>query len=232
MIDRALRRVVQERLSRYPAVALIGPRQCGKTTLARAIGGDYYDLEQENDRLRVDIEWPTVEKSARLTVLDEAQAAAEVFVRLRGAIDADRDRSGRFLILGSVSPTLMRGFSESLAGRLSVVDLTPLVYAELPDVPLRELWRVGGYPDGGILEESRYPRWQRDYLQLLVQRDLPSWGLPARPNVTDRLLRMTAAVHGQLFNATQLGQSLGVSYHTWLGLTGLAECPKFILYYY
>ena len=72
----------------------------------------------------------------------------------------------------------------------------------------------GGYPDGGILEPGRFPRWQVDYLALLAQRDLPGWGLPSKPQVTDRLLRSVAAVHGQIWNASQLGQSLGLSYQT------------------
>jgi predicted AAA+ superfamily ATPase len=105
-------------------VALVGPRQCGKTTLAQSLDGQYFDLEQDTERLRVDLEWDTFEVSAQTTILDEAQSWPEVFVRLRGAIDRDRKRMGRFLLLGSVSPPLMVQVSESLAGRLSIVELT------------------------------------------------------------------------------------------------------------
>ena len=138
----------------------------------------------------------------------------QVFPRLRGAIDADRARLGRFLILESVSPSLMGMPSESLAGRLSLVELTPLLSTELGRLPLSRVWCRGGYPEGGALHRQRFPQWQRDYLDLLAQRDLPTWGLPAKPQVTQRLLKMLAAAHGQTWNASQVGQSLGLSYHT------------------
>jgi predicted AAA+ superfamily ATPase len=214
MIRRAAHRIVRGRLLAHPAVALVGARQSGKTTLARALGGRYFDLEQEPERLRLDLEWSEIERSRGLVVLDEAQTWPDVFPRLRGAIDRDRRRHGRFLLLGSVSPALMQRVSESLAGRLSLVELTPFTVSELPRVPLDRLWARGGYPDGGALAEGRFPLWQKDYLTLLAQRDLPAWGLPARAPMTSRLLRMIAAVHGQVWNASQIGQSLGVSYHT------------------
>ena len=206
--------MLRRRLHGYPAVALIGPRQCGKTTLARTLPGRYFDLEQEPERLRLDLQWAELQDARPLVVLDEAQAWPEVFPRLRAAIDGDRRRNGRFLILGSVSPSIMAQVSESLAGRLALVELTPFSLSEVPRVPLVRLWSRGGYPDGGVRGGRRFPQWQRDYLSLLAQRDLPAWGLPAKPQVTLRLLRMIAAVHGQAWNATQIGQSLGLSYHT------------------
>jgi predicted AAA+ superfamily ATPase len=215
MLERALTSTLLARLAGSPAVALVGPRQAGKTTLARSLGGRYFDLEQDAERLRLDLEWPELVRSRRLVLLDEAQAAPEVFPRLRGAIDADRRRNGRFLLLGSVSPSLMVEVSESLAGRLSLLELTPLLLPELETAASRRrLWLVGGYPDGGLLRPGAFPRWQDDYLQLLVQRDLPSWGLPARPQTTARFVRMLAATHGQVWNASALGKSLGLSYHT------------------
>jgi hypothetical protein len=215
MLQRAIEKVLAARLGAYPAVTLVGPRQCGKTTLARSLPGEYFDLEQESDRLRLDLEWDTLCCGSRLIVLDEAQAWPDIFPRIRGAIDAERGRPGRFLLLGSVSPALMTEVSESLAGRLSILTLTPFLHGELAsDAARKRLWLVGGFPDGGILQRSRYPQWQRDYLALLTQRDLPNWGLPAAPRVTDRLLRMTAALHGQPWNASQVGQSLGLSYKT------------------
>jgi hypothetical protein len=105
--------------------------------------------------------------------------------------------------------------SESLAGRLSIVELTPFLLTELKTKSARDRrWLCGGYPDGGVLAPKRYPQWQLDYLALLAQRDLPTWGLAAKPQTTDRLLRMLAAVHGQTWNASQVGQSLGLSYQT------------------
>ena len=215
MIERAVKKQIRERLQAYPAVALVGPRQCGKTTLAQSMRGVYFDLEQEADRLRLDLEWDELVAGKALLILDEAQSWPEVFVRLRGAIDKDRARRGRFLLLGSVSPALMTQVSESLAGRLSLVELTPFLFSELKTKASRSRhWLCGGYPEGGVLEPKRYPRWQIDYLSLLTQRDLPSWGLPAKPQVTDRLLRMLAVLQGQVWNAVQVGQSLGLSYHT------------------
>lgn len=215
MLPRLAAATVTDRLEASPAAAIVGPRQCGKTTLARSIGPLYFDLEQESDRLRVDLEWPSIAATKELVVLDEAQSWPEVFPRLRGEIDADRSRNGRFLLLGSVSPTLMTHVSESLAGRLALVELTPLLRTELTTKAAADrLWLTGGFPDGGVLRPRSFPTWQADYLQLLVQRDLPTWGLPARPQVTERLLRMLAAVHGQSWNASQIGKSLGLSYHT------------------
>jgi predicted AAA+ superfamily ATPase len=215
MIRRLVIDQLRERLTRYQAVALIGPRQSGKTTLAKSLGGVYFDLEQRSERLRLDLEWDRLTAGKALIVLDEAQSWPDVFARLRGAIDHDRTRMGRFLLLGSVSPALMVHVSESLAGRLSLVELTPFLLSELTTKASRERrWLCGGYPDGGVLEPTRYPRWQMDYLSLLSQRDLPTWGLPAKPQTTDRLLRMLAALHGQVWNASQVGQSLGLSYHT------------------
>jgi predicted AAA+ superfamily ATPase len=215
MIPRLVLQLVLNRLRAYPAVALTGPRQCGKTTLARAMGGVYFDLEQPSERLRLDLEWDRCVSGQSLVILDEAQSWPEAFVHLRGAIDQDRGRSGRFLLLGSVSPALMRQVSESLAGRLSLVELTPFLLPELEAAgSLEQLWLYGGFPEGGVLDAGRFPAWQLDYLTLLTQRDLPSWGLPAKPQTTDRLLRMLAALHGQPWNASQVGQSLGLSYHT------------------
>jgi hypothetical protein len=121
---------------------------------------------------------------------------------------------GRFLLLGSVSPALTREVSESLAGRLALLELSPFLVSELGRHALPRRWQCGGFPDGGVLGGRRFPSWQLDYLALLAQRDLPAWGLPARPQTTSRLIAMLAAVHGQIWNASRLGQSLGLSYHS------------------
>jgi len=214
MKRRAAAKLVRERLAENPAVALLGPRQSGKTTLARSLGGAYFDVEQPGERVRLDLEWDDLIRGRRRVVIDEAQSWPELFPRLRAAIDAERKRMGRFLLLGSVSPALMREVSESLAGRLALVELSPFLLGEVGAASSQRLWLTGGFPDGGVLGSKRFPRWQRDYVTLLAQRDLPAWGLPARPQVTERLLAMLAAVHGQVWNASRLGQSLGLSYHT------------------
>ncbi len=206
--------LLERRLAAYPAVALVGPRQCGKTTLARSLGARYYDMELESDRLRLDLEWAEMAEGGDLVVIDEAQAAPEIFPRLRSTIDADRRRHGRFLLLGSISPSLMKNVSESLAGRLSVVELTPMSWLELPGECRERLWHYGGFPDGGVLDGRGFPDWQHDYLSLLAQRDLPSWGLPATSRTTQHLFELLATSHGQQWNASETGRALGLSYHT------------------
>ena len=213
-MKRRVKPAVREALSRAPAVALLGPRQCGKTTLARQFPCAYFDLEQEEECLRLDLEWQSLVARRRLIVLDEAQAWPAVFPRLRAAIDADRRRNGRFLLLGSVSPALMREVSESLAGRLALREMTPFLVSELPRRSQRNSWLMGGYPDGGILGGDVFPAWQRDYLTLLAERDLPNWGLAAQPRMTERLFKMLAIGHGATWNASNIGRSLGLSYHT------------------
>ena len=108
----------------------------------------------------------------------------------------------------------MRDVAESLAGRLSIVELTPFLTVELPEGSTDDLWLRGGYPDGGILEPASFPQWQLDYLALLTQRDLPNWGLPAKPQVTQRFIRILAVAHGQLWNASQIASALGLTYPT------------------
>jgi predicted AAA+ superfamily ATPase len=198
----------------WPAVVLVGPRQCGKTTLAHTLSPAYFDLEQNEDRVRLDADWESIAASRRLTVFDEAQTWPNLFPRLRGAIDRERRRTGRFLLTGSVSPALMRDVSESLAGRLAVIEMAPFFLAELNAAERKRHWLCGGFPDGGVLEPHRFPQWQTNYLALLVGRDLPNWGLSGRPHETERLLRMLALSHGQIWNASRIGQSLGTSYHT------------------
>jgi predicted AAA+ superfamily ATPase len=145
-------------------------------------------------------------------VFDEAQHWPELFMRLRGAIDERRKQNGRFILLGSVAPSLMRDVSESLAGRMAVVELAPFHLGEVGD--LDRLWRCGGFPDGGVLGGDSYPVWQESYVGAMAERDLPAWGLPAKPMLTRRLFRMVAADQGAILNLSKLGQSLGLSHHT------------------
>ena len=194
MIKRLLSGVLKERLKRFPAVALLGPRQAGKTTLAKTLSTLYYDLEQEEEQLRLDLNWNSIVQSKQLIVLDEAQAMPGIFPRIRGAIDSNRKQRGRFLLLGSVAPALAKNVSESLAGRLSICELSPLLLKEFKkSLDEDTLWFRGGFPDGGILQKKNFPTWQNDYLTLLAQRDLPAWGLPAKPQMTMRFFKMLAA---------------------------------------
>lgn len=214
MIPRLHEARVRDQLRRYPAVALLGPRQCGKTTLARHIGGEYFDMEDTGSETRLDAEWERLASGTRLVVIDEAHRAPRVFSRLRGAIDADRGRNGRFLLLGSVSPELQKSVSESLAGRLAVFRLSPLLLPELGPGRIDDLWLRGGFPDGGILDAAMFPDWQSHYIDALVSRDLPNWGFPARPRAAMRLIAMIAAIHAQPLNASQLGAALSLDHKT------------------
>ncbi len=145
-------------------------------------------------------------------VFDEAQHWPELFRRLRGAIDARRKQNGRFVLLGSIAPSLMRDVSESRAGRMAALELTPFYLGEVDH--LDRLWRCGGFPDGGVLGGDAYPVWQENYVRAMAERDLPMWGLPAKSMVTQRLFRMIAAEQGAILNLSKLGQSLGLSHHT------------------
>jgi uncharacterized protein len=214
MIKRRLQNVISGRLTDFPAVALLGPRQVGKTTLAKHLSSQYFDLELEEEKLRLDIQWNQLIRLKETIVLDEAQNFPEIFSRVRSAIDQDRKRTGRFLILGSVSPGLMKEVSEFLTGRIALCELSPFSVLELEQQQDEDLWLKGGYPDGGILKAKNFPVWQKSYLDLLAMRDLPVWGLPARAQMTRRFFRMLAASHGSIWNASQIGKSLGLTYHT------------------
>lgn len=122
MLTRTLAALVRRGLDLFPALTLVGPRQCGKTTLARSLATRYFNLEDADERTRLDATWPEVIADPSPVIFDEAQNWPELFRRLWGVIDADRKRNGRFILLGSVSPAMMREVSESLAGRMAVLD--------------------------------------------------------------------------------------------------------------
>ena len=215
MVPRTIKHTIEARLASFPAVALIGPRQCGKTTLAKSFPGVYFDLEQDHERLRLDLTWIEVINDSRLIILDEAQADPDIFPRLRGEIDNFRNKNGRFLLLGSVSPTLMRHVSESLAGRLALVEMSPLTYPELlTERQKQQHWFIGGYPGCSLLNSKQNFTWHDSYLTLMGQRDLPNWGLSSKPVTTARFMTMLAHRHGMEWNASQIGKSLSLSYHT------------------
>lgn len=204
----------------FPAVAILGARQAGKTTLAgtafpRFARADLEDpavAQRFRDDPRTAID---AAAGSRGLILDEAQAVPEVFAALRGAIDADRQRNGRFVVLGSARPSLVRGVAESLAGRIAVVDLDPLSACEAETGARphgwRDLWLKGGFPDA---LRGEFRDWWEAYLRMLLERDLPQYGVAADPLFLRRLLTMLAHQHAGLFNASALAGSLGVSYHT------------------
>ena len=222
MIDRLLQAEVRQRLGFYPAVAILGPRQVGKTTLAGALAAEhpgalFLDLEREGDRaVLAQPELFFAGQRDRLLVLDEVQFVPGLFAALRPEIDAQR-RPGRFLLLGSASGALLRQSAESLAGRIGYVELTPLLAAELrPDpLQLQALWLRGGFPLSCLAPSAAESfTWRQDFLRTFLQRDLPQLGVRVPAETLQRCWRMLAHLQGQLFNASQLGQSLGGVAHT------------------
>ena len=221
MLDRIRQVTVLHRLAQNPAVVLLGPRQAGKTTLAQNVAAQHpgavmLDMERESDRAvlaRPELYLATVRD--RLVVLDEVQHVPELFTALRPEIDAHR-LPGRFLLLGSASGELLRQSGESLAGRVSYVELTPLLAAELPPdlSTLQSLWLRGGYPMSWLAHsDSAAFQWRQDFIATFLQRDLPALGLRVPAETMRRFWTMLAHLQGQMFNASALGQALGGASH-------------------
>ena len=209
-----------ERLwKQFPAVAILGARQVGKTTLARQFlpNARYCDLEdpltrqlfEEQPRFHLE------QDSSEPLILDEAHLVPAMFAALRGVIDQERHRTGRFCLLGSAQPTLVRAIAESLAGRVGILELDPLCAVETqttePILDWRTLWLCGGFPDAA---KGDFRLWWESYLRTYVERDLPQLGLRPQPILLRRLLTMLAHLHGGLLNLSDLGNSLGISHNT------------------
>ena len=205
---------LQELATRFPMVAVVGARQVGKTTLARAVfpAAAYKDLESPLLRLRFEEDSAhELSHLGELTILDEAQAVPVVFAALRGAIDERRDdRRCHFCVLGSAQPALVRGVSESLAGRIGLLELDPLTPAET-GLPVAAHWLAGGFPDA---LRGEFRAWWEPYLSTVLQRDLAVYGFRPDALFLRRLLTMLACQQGGLLNLSTLGSALGVSYHT------------------
>lgn len=198
----------------FPAVVILGSRQVGKTTLARSAfpNANYQDIESPLIHLRFS-EDPTYElnRFKDLTILDEAQAVPSLFPALRGVIDEKRtDRKCHFCILGSAQPSLLKAVSESLAGRVGLLELNPLTPAET-GLPFHRHWLEGGFPEA-LLGDFR--TWWDPYLNAILQRDLASYGLRPDAFFLRRLLTMIASQQGGLINSSALGNALGVSHNT------------------
>jgi len=218
MIPRRLEPVVQERLSHLPAVVLLGPRQSGKTTLAHAIAAErdsiYLDLESPVDREKLaDASFYLSRHEDKVVILDEVQRLPELFSTLRGLIDQGRRRgktAGRFLLLGSASADLLRQ-SETLAGRVAYIELTPFDVLETPDDQRDRLWVRGGFPESFLaVDESRSFAWRQDFIRAYLERDIPQLGPRIPATTLYRFWTMLAHVQGGLFNAAQLARGLSV----------------------
>jgi predicted AAA+ superfamily ATPase len=211
-------RWVEAGLEGNPGVVLLGPRQCGKTTLARQIArehaGTIYDLEDPDDAAALENPMLSLAPLRGLVVLDEVQRRPEIFANLRVLMDRP-DRPARFLLLGSASPHLVRGVTESLAGRVAFVDMQGFTLGELDGSDQERLWIRGGFPRSYLASgEAASMAWRKDFIRTFIEKDFASLGLGATPASLGRLWRMTAHYHGQALNASELGRSLGESYKT------------------
>lgn len=219
MIDRLdLTHAVTESLDRSPVVALLGPRQCGKTTLARQLAAkrehEFFDLERPTDVARLLAPMLALENLAGLVVIDEVQSAPELFGVLRVLVDQPENRA-KFLLLGSASPHLVRGVSESLAGRVAFVEMSGFNLRETGEKNLRPLWIRGGFPRSFLAESERTSyQWRDDFIRTFLERDIPQLGITIPAQRLRRFWTMIAHYHGQIFNAAEFARSLDVSEST------------------
>jgi predicted AAA+ superfamily ATPase len=217
---RDIRTEIERALERSPAVALLGPRQCGKSTLARRLAGAgsvYLDLQNRADRNKLnEPELFLGQHRGDLVCLDEIQNIPEFFSVLRSEIDQDR-RAGRFLILGSASRDLIRQSSETLAGRIAYLELTPFHVMELPEeTGWDQHWNRGGFPESLLAsDDAASADWRRDFIRTFLERDIPAFGPAGIPfTIMERLWRILAHLHGQTLNYSKIAGTLDVAVPT------------------
>ncbi len=211
------RQQVQDSLARFRITALLGPRQCGKTTLARSFAtrtDGYFDLEDPLDQARLEAPRQTLGPLTGLVVIDEIQRRPDLFPLLR--VLADREGSpARFLILGSASLDLVKGVSESLAGRIGFVDLAGFDATEVGFDRLGDLWLRGGFPESFLsASDEASLHWRLQFIRTFLVRDIPQLGITVPSEQLRRFWLMVAHYHGQTWNASEIAGSLGVSYKT------------------
>ena len=230
MIQRLAKARLIQLLARFPAVALLGPRQVGKTTLALSLTGEpetdesplYLDLELPSDRTKLaDPELYLSEHEGRLVILDEIHRLPGIFQTLRGLIDRRRrkgKRSGQFLLLGSASIDLLQQSAETLAGRIAYMELTPFLEREIADLAPnagQSLWVRGGFPDSFLAQtDGESFEWREAFIQTYLERDVPSLGPRVPAETLHRFWQMLGHNQGQMLNAAQLAAGLGISGQT------------------
>lgn len=200
----------------HPAVALAGPRQCGKTTLAREIAKQesataFFDLEKATDVRRLEFPEQTLGPLKGLVVIDEIQRKPELFETLRVLLDRP-DSETRFLLLGSASPFLIKGISESLAGRVGLVDLGGFSLRETGADLWRDLWQRGGFPRSFLAaNEAASVTWRNSFIRTFLERDIPQFGIKVPAETLRRFWTMIAHYHGQLWSGSEFARALGSS---------------------
>lgn len=223
MIKRRIQQDLAKSLQQFPIVGLVGPRQAGKTTLAKMIADRstcpamYLDLENPQDLRKLDDAQLYLQQfQDHLIILDEAQRMPELFPLLRSLVDQDR-RPGRFMILGSASPDLKRQASESLAGRIAYHELSPFTLDEIANgnQTVNKLWLRGGYPQSYLAKSDEFATaWLQNFIQTHLERDLPMLGVRIPATTLLRFWTMAAHCSSQLWNASRLAESLGVDSKT------------------
>jgi len=219
MIERAeLKESVEAALRRSRVVALLGPRQCGKTTLAREFldveSANYFDLEDPVSLARLEEPMTALRDLTGLVVIDEVQRRPDLFPVLRVLADR-RPLPARFLILGSAAPDLLRQSSETLAGRLELISMGGLTLNEVGWEAQPRHWLRGGFPESFLAgADADSFVWRKNFIQTFLERDLPQWGIETSALTLSRFWTMLAHYHGQIWNAAEPAASLGVSQPT------------------
>lgn len=202
----------------HPVAALLGPRQCGKTTLARMLGDrepcTYFDLENPVDKRRISAPLQALEALSGLIVIDEVQRQPELAELIRVLVDRPANQA-RFLLLGSASPQLVKGVSESLAGRIGFIDLAPFNLQEVGRDQKDRLWLRGGFPRSFLAEDDKLSMaWREGFIRTFLERDIPQLGISIPSETLRRFWTMVAHYHGQIWNAAEFARSLGASEKT------------------
>ena len=202
-------------VQRSPVTALLGPRQCGKTTLARMFGEGkttiYFDLESQPDLRRLQNPELMLGSLRGIAILDEIQEMPELFKVLRVLVDRPTNQA-RFLILGSASPDIIKNASETLAGRVEFVELSGFDLQEITTGSIDALWLRGGFPRSFLAESDEDSMaWREGFIRTFLERDIPHLGISIPPAAMRRFWTMLAHYHGQTWNASELGRSMGVS---------------------